>query len=250
MKRVAALVVAMGLVGAGLWFSSTLPAPQIWLYGAGLIGLVGIAVEAFLERPRSPVPRGHRQLFVLWIAPGLLTAAGLWLVRITPPDSLRVVAATAAAVVGLLLLGLRAGMNPVGPFHRLGRFVGSLILYLVAFLLFALIYHTKERSLITATSIGLVAFLAAMEILRSAEGGRGPDWRLPLVAALAVAETTWALNYWPVSGLIGGAVLLLTFYVLVGLLVALREGGLDRRVLAEYGTVAVAGLLAVSWAMF
>ena len=70
-----------------------------------------------------------------------------------------------------------------------------------------------------------------------------------MLAALIVAETTWALNYWPVAGLVGGAFLLLTFYVFAGLLLAIQEGGIDRRVVVEYGVVGVLGLAVIGWAM-
>ncbi len=247
-KSIVAFILTVGLVGGGLWLSSGLDGLQIWLFGAGLIGLVGIAAESFLDQP-SAEPRNHLQTITLWVAPALVVVGGVWLAGVTPRESLMVVASAVAALTGVLLLGLKASLNPDDRFYRSGRFVANLILYLTVFLLFALIYHTKERSLVTATSIGLIALLAALEVLRPAPGGHAPRWRLSVLAGLMVAETTWALNYWPVSGLVGGAMLLLAFYVFTGLLLAIQEGGLERRMLAEYGTVGVAGLLAIAWAM-
>jgi hypothetical protein len=144
---------------------------------------------------------------------------------------------------------MRAGLGTAQRLQRSGRFGANLILYLVVFLLFALIYHTKERSLFTATSIGVVSLLAALELLRSGQGRQARGWQAAVLAAMIVSETTWALNYWPTSGLVGGALLLLTFYVFVGLLLAIREGALDRRLLVEYGGVGALGLAAIAMAM-
>ncbi len=248
-KGIVAFVLAVGLVAGGLWLSTGLGAVQIWLFGAGLMGLVGISAESFLGQPSSPEAGDHHQTFTLWIAPGLLLVAGLWLMETAPSESQVMVAAGMGVLMGALLLGLRASLKPGERFYRAGRFTSNLILYLITFLLFSLVYHTKERSLITATTTGLVALLAALELLRSGEGVGISAWRLAAIAGLVVAETTWALNYWPVSGLVGGALLLLSFYVFTGLLVAIQEGGLERRLLVEYGTVGIAGFVAIAWAV-
>lgn len=247
MKAVFAFVLAIALVAGGLWLSVGLGFPQIWLFGAGLVALVGVSSEAWLELPPSE-PKNRYQSFTLWVAPGLLVIAGLWMTQVIPPDSQMVVMAGAALLMTGLLLALRASLQADGPNYRAGRFVANLILYLVIFLLFALIYHTKERSAMTATATGVVALLAAMETFRTSKGRRSFAWRTAALAGLVVAETTWALNYWPVSGLVGGALLLLTFYVFTGLLVAVREGALERRMLLEYGMVGVAGFVAIAWA--
>lgn len=248
-KRVVYLAVAVGLVGMGIWLSRELGTVQIWLFGMGLAGLVGISAEGFLERSTIHQTDNHRQLFGLWIAPTLLVAAGLWLAQSMPLDALVGVAGSMAGLMAVLLLGLRAGMNPAGHFSRPGRFAVNLVLYLLVFLLLALIYHTRERSLITAAFVGAVSLVAALELLRTSDGIQPPTWRFAGLAAMVMAETTWGLNYWPMEGLVGSAMLLLTFYVLVGLLTAIRDGRMDRRMLAEYCTVGAVGLATIIWAM-
>ncbi len=249
MKGIVALVLAVALMAVGVWLSFGLGTPQIWLFGAGLIGLVGIASESYLDQPSSGETRDHYQAFTLWIAPGLLGVSSLWLVQMIPQENQLWMVAASAAALALLLVSLKASLTPTDRFHRQARFVANLMLYLIVFVLFALIYHTKERSLFTATAIGVVALLAALEVLRLGQGAPGAGWKLGLLAALVVSETTWALNYWPVSGLVGGAMLLLTFYVFAGLILAIQEGGIQRRMVAEYCSVGAAGLLVVAWAM-
>lgn len=249
MKAIVAFVLAVALVAAGLWLSTGLGTIQIWLFGAGLIGLVGISAESFLEQSSSSEPQDQYQSFILWIGPGLLVVSGLWLTQVSPQESQLVVMAGASLLMAVLLQGQKYGMESDGRYARIGRFAANLVLYLVTFVLFALVYHTKERSLVTATATGLIALLASLELLRWGKGKHGFGWRLAILAGLVVAETTWALNYWPVSGLVGGALLLLTFYVFTGLVVAIQEGSLERRMLLEYGTVGVAGFMAIAWAV-
>jgi hypothetical protein len=242
-----ALVLAVGLTAGGLWISRGLGSFQIWLFGAGLAGLIGIAAESFLERHGLDDSGWLRHGATAWITAALLVAPGVWLVDLMP-ESVLPVAGGMALVTGALLLALREGLMPQSRFHQHGRFLSNLIFYLLTFLLFALIYQTKLRGSVTATSAGLVASLVGLELLRSGTVGREIDRKLVIQAALAglmVGETTLALNYWPVGGLVGGALLLLSFYVVVGLLQCIRDGSLRRNTLLEYGAVGAAGLLAV-----
>ena len=110
--------------------------------------------------------------------------------------------------------------------------------------LFTLIYQIKERSLISATTTALVAGLLSLVLLRGP--GRPATADAPLRGVLigvALGEVTWALNYWVVKELVGGAVLLLIYYVLVGLIEIVLRGELNRRLLAEYLGVGIVGFL-------
>ncbi len=89
--------------------------------------------------------------------------------------------------------------------------------------------------------------VASLELLRSG-AERQLDKQVALLAgmtALLAAEVTWVLGYWPVGGLIGGALLLLGFYVLVGLLQCIRDNSLSRSTVLEYGAVGIVGFLAI-----
>ncbi len=74
-----------------------------------------------------------------------------------------------------------------------------------------------------------------------------PGWPQVLlysaVVALATGEITWALNYWPLNGLFGGACLVACYYFLAGVLSLHLQGRLTRRLTVEYAAVAAAGTL-------
>jgi hypothetical protein len=120
--------------------------------------------------------------------------------------------------------------------------------YLAAFLLYAAIYQSKTRSLFSAPAIILITFLLALRQLRLAP--EQPRWAQAAlysgVVALAAGEITWALNYWPLNGLLGGAFLLAALYFLLGVLSQHLQGRLTRKMLTEYGAVSMASVLLIT----
>jgi hypothetical protein len=246
--RAVALPIAMVLMGAGVWFGQQMGTIQAWLLGAGLVGLVGVAAETFLGRRTEMEPGGHLEWFSFWIAPGLLVAAGVWLAQVILPGPNLPLVVAAALTMGLLLLALRTAGVADSPHQRLGRFGANLILYLAVFLLFTSIQQGDGRGLVTAAASGVVALLGGVELIRPRRGDFA-GWSLVALLPLVIAQIAWMLIYWPVSGPVAGALLLLTFYVMSGLAQAVRQSGIGRRVLLEYGVVGTVGLVAILWSV-
>jgi hypothetical protein len=246
-RKYLSLAAVAVLMGAGIWLSRGLGTVHVWLYGLGMCGLTGIAAEGFLGRPAEAESRWNLDGLTPWLAALMLVASGLWLAQMVPADWLVQEALAAALVAVALLVSLKEAAAVEGRYSRYGRFAVNLIFFLLAFVLFALIYQTKLRAAVIATSAGLVALVAALELLRSGAERRldGKAVALAGVAAVVLAESTWLLGYWPVGGLVGGALLLLGFYVLVGLLQCIRDGSLDRGAVLEYGAVGSIGFLAI-----
>ena len=61
-----------------------------------------------------------------------------------------------------------------------------------------------------------------------------------------MGQITWALNYWTVSPVAGGAFLLLVFYFVTGVSREHLWGRLTRRTVFEYATVALAGVAVIT----
>jgi len=70
-------------------------------------------------------------------------------------------------------------------------------------------------------------------------------WLFAAVISLSMGQITWTLNYWRVSALTDGFLLLLIFYVLVGLAQQQLLGKLSRRALWEFGSVVAVALLVI-----
>ena len=142
-------------------------------------------------------------------------------------------------------------------FFGLAQTVLNIAGHLCAFLLFATIYGLKARSFVSATCVGLVTFLLIFELLSrdaiwhkamnaDADGRRSTILLLSLVCGLLLAELTWGLNYWAaLSTLIGGAFLLVAFYVIYGLVSHYVGHTFNRQTILEYGLVGLIGMAAV-----
>lgn len=133
----------------------------------------------------------------------------------------------------------------------------NVLAHLCAFLLFATIYGLKTRSIISGSAVAVVTALILYELLlRDAAWhhslGQNRVVRLSAIRLMAAAcgvvlgELTWGLNYWAaLTTLLGGAFLLVVFYVAHGLISHYLDGALTKQTIVEFGTVAIAATLAI-----
>jgi hypothetical protein len=119
------------------------------------------------------------------------------------------------------------------------------LVYIVALVLIVLIYGTKQRGLLIAPPIALVAAAGTWYLL----GDTPLDARRRVINALGVGlllgELTWAVGYWDVLPPVGGAGLWLAFYVLSGVVEHRAAQSLDTRIAREYAIVALIGALVI-----
>jgi hypothetical protein len=178
--------------------------------------------------------------------PALTTLLATVLLPQTPTLLYRMIGLVVSGL--LLILVISAEYYTVDPEDRrypMARLSLNAWAYLLAALTFVLIYSAKARSLVSATAVTLVGTLLALEFLRSAGKGFGRTVLYALIAGLITGEVIWAMNYWRIQGVTGGLILLLAFYVSTGLANQQLQGRLTRRVLLEYGVVALVGLVAL-----
>jgi hypothetical protein len=197
-----------------------------------------------LVRSHPLIRRGEsRYTFAFWALPGLSVVAATLLLPLAPnrPYWLGGLALTALLLL-LIAVAQYHTVDPADPGYWIARLALNISVYIVAFGLFTLIYGSKARSLLSATTTAAVGSLLALELLR----GVHPNLRLTslyaLITGLALGEITWALNYGTAGRLTDGLLLLLVFYLITGLS---REGLLrrfNRRALVEFALVALVGL--------
>ena len=123
--------------------------------------------------------------------------------------------------------------------------VVRVVVYVIALLLIASIYGTKERGLLIGPPIGLITAAATWYLLGDTPADRNRRLLLAGGVGLLMAELTWALGYWSIAPLMGGAALWLGFYVLSGVVEHAAAGTLERRVAAEFAAVAGVGVALV-----
>lgn len=149
------------------------------------------------------------------------------------------------------------GVDTADRYFGLAQTALNVCAHLTAFLLFSAIYGLKERALVSATAVGIVTALLVYEMLRRdaawhaamrlpVEGRRSTLLLLSLAAGVVCAELTWGLNYWAaLTTLVGGACLLLAFYVMYGLISSYVDHRLTRSTLLEFAGVGTLGLFVV-----
>ena len=125
--------------------------------------------------------------------------------------------------------------------HQWSTLALIVISYVVVFALYAAIYQLKVRTLFNAPAIVTITFLITVRLIRLHDDLLPYSRLAPYAAfaALVVGEVTWALNYWPLNGLLGGAFLLTMLYFVVQVLVQHLAGRLTPRTLVEHGAISL-----------
>ncbi len=118
-------------------------------------------------------------------------------------------------------------------------------IYLVTLVPFVLIYGTKDRALVVAPPIAFLGAAGTWILLRVTDTSVRERLLYSAGVGMVLGELTWALEYWTVLPLVGGATLWLAFYVLSGVAEHGLSGTLDRRITLEYAGVSALGLLIV-----
>lgn len=234
-----------------------------WLVSTLLLGLACSGTEAVMRTHPLVRRKIVRYTFPDWILPGLSTLAlaqflpqspnlFYWLLGLSLGGG--VLAWLILANYQLVDANQAASASPVSdaqanettahktPWVRNGLDIAA---YVLALTFFTLIYRTKLRSLVTASQVSIVAGLLSLSILRSENRNWPQTFLHTTLIGLVLGETTWALNYWQANSLTVGVLLMLLFYVLVGLVQQHMRGTLGRRTVVEFLGVAILGIAIV-----
>jgi uncharacterized protein DUF5656 len=138
----------------------------------------------------------------------------------------------------------------------------NVLSHLAAFLLFSVVYGLKERALVSATAVAAITTLLVLELLlrdttwkqalhSEATGSNARLFMISAAAGAVLAQLTWGLNYWAaLTTLVGGAFLLVAFYIVYGLVSHYVEGSLDRQTFLEFGTVGAIAMAVIFGSAF
>jgi hypothetical protein len=218
----------------------------VWLLVTLMVGVVCTGTNLILHGHPHLGKHPGRPIYISWILPGVMAGLSAYL--------LEQVTSWPVWVGGLLLVGIGISLViaaeyavtcPDASGYPVARLALNMLAYLLIFVLFALIYRTRTRSLVTATLLMGVAGLFALDLLSIADV---PFMRvLPLagIVGLIVGEATWAMNYWLIQAWAGGLLLLLIFYVTVNVAHQYLLERLRISILVEFAVVAVVVLAVV-----
>ncbi|GMQ78975.1 MAG: hypothetical protein BMS9Abin02_1524 [Anaerolineae bacterium] len=213
-----------------------------------LIGGLGITAAESLIRSH-PLARSGRisRTAIYWIIPGLISLAlASWLISV---ENLGLW--TAGIIVSAILVpvALAAEYLSIGPSVKkriILQWGQRLLVYLVALILFTRIFDWRARTILSGTAVLFVAAILAARLYWMILADRANTILYGLVAGILLGQLTWVLNYWPLSSLQGGVILLITFYLIVGLTEQFLAGRLTRQVTVEHVSLALIGLLLVA----
>ncbi len=244
----ALLASQLGVVGPILLFDQH--EWPFWLLGVALTVAVGVLVQRFARQAPPVAGSVQASLPTEAFLPAVATLGGVLLVSLYhTPALIWLAPAILAPTLGVILIARYHLHDEAGRLRRAAQSTYLLLTYGVAFAVLAAIYINKARSILSAS---LVAFIACLLLVQIAAGERFPAERrllYGLVGGVILGQVTWALNYWPLTGWTGGAVLLIAFYFIAGLLLAQIREGVRRRDLLEYGLSALCLFALVVWSV-
>ncbi|MEP6774926.1 MAG: hypothetical protein ABJA50_04960 [Chloroflexota bacterium] len=197
------------------------------------------------------------------VLPGLTALGFVLFVQLFAGGAAQIAVLVLAAITFAGLFWAEAhAQHTSDAYFGLAQTVLNVAAHVCAFLLFSTIYALKLRSLYSSSATALVTLLLIFELLsrdaawhralnQPVEGRRSTVALLSLVAGLLLGELTWALNYWAaLTTLVGGAFLLVAFYVIFGILSHYVDRSLTRRMMLEFGAVGAVAIIAVYTSAF
>ena len=202
-----------------------------------------------LVRDHPRVRRGEvRRTFSYLILPAatVIVAAQL-LINITDTPLWILGLIVTAVVLWPTILAEYAVVDPEGVLASRARLFLTALTYVLAVLLFGLIWNTRARSSISATLTFLAAGSLAFDLLYATGAQLSRVFMFSLSIGLVIAEGNWAINYWRSNVFIAAVAQLLAFYALIGLAGQHLIDRINRRVLIEFGVVMVIALFLLLW---
>lgn len=137
------------------------------------------------------------------------------------------------------------GLGSHAPRAGLAYLAVHVLVYVLALAAMVLIFGTKQRGLVIGPAVGLVGAAGSWYLLGDTPVDARRRATLTAGVGVLMAELTWALGYWNVAALAGGAILWLGFYTLSGIVEHAASQRLDRRVALEYAVVWLVGALLI-----
>lgn len=199
-----------------------------------------IRTHARMSQPDPP------RAFVYWILPGFTALNAALLLARAPSWPLWWAGLfLTGSAIALVVLAEFSTVEPLAMGYARARLILNVVAYTLVFASFTLIYDTRGRSVLTAPAVSTVGFVLAFELLNTTEVRLRRTLLYAFSIALLLGESAWALNYWQLSALAGGMVMLLVFYTAVGIAQQLLLERITIRTLVEFAVVALVALFLI-----
>jgi hypothetical protein len=182
-----------------------------------------------------------------WILPSLIVVGSLLLVarhNRWQEIAAAVLLAGTGVFASLIVRESLSAASPRGP--GIARIAQVALTIWVAFLVMALLFQFRMRTLYSAPLIFVTSMLLLVQIHDGIDTYPIRRIAYGLLGALLLAEATWALNYWPPAGWYAGAILATIFLGIALFTGARMTGELTRNRSVQYALLT--GFLFVAFA--
>ncbi len=235
-----AVVVGIGLV-AYLTFNPSQP----WILYL-VAGLTALAVDGLVRSNPQWRDGGTLTSLVFLFLPALtVVGAGLFIDEAITGQARLLTAAGGALAVGFVAYGEYHTVDHSSSLYGPMRLALAVATYLAAFALYTVIFTRNVNLPLAAVLVGLVSLALAMELLRESRLLGLSSLLVGVAIGVSVAELRLTLYYFPLDGLLAGALLIIGFYLATGLVHHLQDHDLEWSTTAEYLLVAAVGTAAV-----
>lgn len=235
-----AVVVAVGLVA----FLGIRPHQDwiLWLTA----GLTALAVDGIVRSSPRWEGTGPLASAVYLFLPALaVLGSGLFIDEAVDGYARPAAALVPALAAGLVAFGEYQTVDFRSKLYGSMRLVLAVATYLTAFAIYTVTFTGDLSVPLGALCIGLVSVALAMELLRESHLV-GPSSLLVGVAiGVSLAELRLVLYFFPLDGLLAGALMIIGFYLATGLVHHLLDHDLEWSTTGEYLLVATVGTAAV-----
>jgi hypothetical protein len=227
----------------------SLPLTQTTISALFLAVLAAVATDSVISVHPQIIARQRRRRgfnWTYWALPMALTLISTFVLPLAPSAVIQVLALLASGILlAVAFFCLYATVERGQAGFRRARFMLDALAYGSALVLFLFVYQTRTRSLFSGTLVAMTAILLTVEILRTSVGRPQLVLMYSAIIGAILGQVTWALNYWLLPGLTGGLLLLLIFYLLVGIAQQGLQERLNRRVLLEFALFGIMALILI-----
>ena len=184
-----------------------------WVLVALMVGLVSTGTNFVIRDHPQATRHPERPVFAYWILPAAVAGSSAYLLALAPTKQLWMIGlAVVGIVVSLAIAAEYGSVSPEASGYAMARLALNVLAYVMAFAFLTLIYASRTRSLLSASSVAVMMSLLSLDLLSGADVPFRRALTYSLIVGLVLGESTWALNYWRVAPWAGGLLLLLVFY--------------------------------------
>ncbi len=208
--------------------------------------VIALSAEGTVRLHPRFQPDGAFSAAAYMLLPGMTVLAAGYFVHEALEGYARTVAGIAGGlVVAFVVLGEYYTVDFGSRLYGFMRLALAVATYLVAFALYTIVFTRGVDLPIAATLVGLVSLALSIELLRESRL-LGPSALLVgLAIGISMAQLRIALYFFPLDGLLAGALLIIGFYLATGIVHHLLDHDLELSTLAEYLLVGSVGTAAV-----